>query len=54
MESYRRANPEEIDPLQGILRQLTRVGNSLEALEDIARWHVSIFFGATMCLLTCF
>jgi hypothetical protein len=41
MDSYARNNSEETDPLQGIRRQLTRVASSLEALEDIARWHVS-------------
>jgi hypothetical protein len=52
MEQRERERPEEVGDLPAIRRQLGRLVNSMETLEEIARWVVCGLDGCSSLALT--
>lgn len=52
MEKRGRERPDELEDVPAIRRQLTRIANSLESLEHVARWLVGVLTVSCRPLLT--
>jgi hypothetical protein len=52
MEKRERERPDELEDVPAIRRQLTRIANSLESLEHVARWLVGVLTVSCRPLLT--